>query len=83
MWALHHLAAVAPPAALARHRELLLDAAVRGVAAADERLWPAAAPAACALIVALEGARPDGSACLCFIRKGRQPDNECLSGIFV
>lgn len=55
MWALHHLAAAAPADALAWHRDLLADTAVRMVSTADERVWPAAAPAACRLAVAVEG----------------------------
>ncbi len=55
MWALHHLAAAKPADALAWHRELLVDTAVRMVSTADERVWPAAAPAACRLVVAVEG----------------------------
>ena len=57
-WALHHIATAAPPPTLAFHRELLLDTAVRSVTGADERAWPAAAPAACALVIAVEGGGP-------------------------
>lgn len=52
---MHHLAEVAPQEDLAWHKALLLDAAIRAVTAADERVWPAAAPAMCRLVVALEG----------------------------
>jgi hypothetical protein len=55
MRVLHHIADAAPPTALAPHRLLLHHAAVRAVTAADARVWPAAAPAMCRLVVALEG----------------------------
>ena len=55
MRALHHIATMAPREALAPHRALLLHAAMRTVTAADTRVWPAAAPAMCRLVVALEG----------------------------
>lgn len=57
MRALHHIATAAPREALAPHWPLLLHAAVRAVTAADVRVWPAAAPAMCRLVVALEGKR--------------------------
>ena len=44
------------PADLRWQREALLRVARRSLLGCDERAWPAAAPAACALAVALEGA---------------------------
>jgi len=50
------LAAGAAPEDLRWQRALLADAARRALAGCDAAAWPAAAPAACALAVALDGA---------------------------
>lgn len=58
--ALQHAVQGAPPAALRRARYLrqamLASAVVNAVRGADEAVWAAAAPAACAIVVAVEGA---------------------------
>lgn len=53
--ALQHIAESASARDLHWSRELLADTAKRVVTGADERVWPAAAPAACALMIAIEG----------------------------
>ncbi|KAK9834195.1 hypothetical protein WJX81_007593 [Elliptochloris bilobata] len=55
LWALHHLATRAPPEELRWQRALLTDVARRALIGCDAAAWPAAAPAACALAVALDG----------------------------
>lgn len=47
--------AEALPGDLLWQKEALLKAARKAIIGCDERAWPAAAPAACALAVALEG----------------------------
>jgi len=54
--ALQHIAKSASANDLRGSRELFVDTAKRVVTGADERIWPAAAPAAIALVVAVEGA---------------------------
>ncbi|BDA44453.1 Uncharacterized protein At2g39910 at C-terminar half [Coccomyxa sp. Obi] len=54
-WALHHLATEALPADLLWQKEALLKAARKCLVGCDELAWPAAASAACALAVSLEG----------------------------
>lgn len=56
------LLAEALPGDLQWQKEALLKAAQRAVVGCDERAWPAAAPAACALAVALEG-KNSGTSC--------------------
>ncbi|KAK9803291.1 hypothetical protein WJX72_008564 [[Myrmecia] bisecta] len=58
LWTLHHLATEALPSDLRWQRELLLDVAKRSISGCDERVWPAAAPTATALAIALEGKDP-------------------------
>ena len=55
--ALQHIAESASADDLRGSRELLADTAKRVVTGADERVWPAAAPAACTLVTAVEGVR--------------------------
>ena len=64
--ALQHVAESASASDLRGSRDLLADTAKRVVTGADERVWPAAAPAACALMTAAEGvsAAPVPSSCL-------------------
>jgi hypothetical protein len=54
--ALQHIAGAAPADSLRGYRELLADTSKRVVTGADERVWPASAPAAVALMTAAEGA---------------------------
>ena len=57
--ALQHAVQEAPPAALRPRRALLAEVALQAVGGADDALWPAAAPAACAVTAAVEGAPPN------------------------
>ena len=54
----------APPEELRWQRALLADVARRALVGCDAAAWRAAAPAACALAVALDGAGPLRTCCM-------------------
>ncbi len=72
-------AAGAAPEDLRWQRALLADVARRALAGCDAAAWPTAAPAACALAVALDGAPQGARGSRCF--EVMDAVQRCLSGL--